>query len=67
MSFKVKDLAMNVGGSIDEASTCSTWTRQTSGGASGASCSISLFLRDGTGGRNLSTLRAQLRQVMTRA
>jgi hypothetical protein len=64
MSFKVKDLAMNVGVSIEEASTCSTWTRQTSGGAS---CSISLFLRDGAGGRNLSTLRAQLRQVMARA
>ena len=66
MSFKVKDLAMNVGGlNVDEASTCSTWTRQ-NGGQSGA-CSISLFLADGTGARNLSVLKAQLRQVVSRA
>jgi hypothetical protein len=66
MSFKVKDLAMNVGGlNVDEASTCSTWTRQT-GGNSGV-CSISLFMADGTGGRNLSVLRARLRQAVALA
>jgi hypothetical protein len=66
MSFKVKDLAMNVGGgNVDEASTCSTWTR-VSGGNSGA-CSISAFLVDGPGARNLSVLRAQLRQIVSRA
>jgi hypothetical protein len=64
MSFKVKDLAMNVGGlNVDEASTCSTWTRQT-GGNSG--CAISTFLIDGTGG-NLAVLRARLRQAVSRA
>jgi hypothetical protein len=65
MSFKVKDLAMNVGGFVDEASTCGTWTRQ-NGGNSGA-CSISAFLIDGTGARNLSVLRAHLRRAVARA
>ncbi|HEX3130890.1 MAG TPA: hypothetical protein VH394_26380 [Thermoanaerobaculia bacterium] len=65
MSFKVKDLAMNVGGgNVDEASTCSTWTR-ISGGNAG--CANSGFLVDGPGGRNLSVLRAQLRRAVTRA
>jgi hypothetical protein len=63
MSFKVKDLAMNVGGlNVDEASTCSTWTRQ-----NGGICSISIAPFDGNGSRNLSALRAQLRQVVARA
>jgi hypothetical protein len=66
MSFKVKDLAMNVGGgNVDEASTCSTWTR-ISGGNSGI-CGISAFPVDGPGARNLSALRAQLRQIVSRA
>jgi hypothetical protein len=66
MSFKVKDLAMNVGGlNVDEASTCSTWTR-VSGGNSGI-CGISASPVDGLGTRNLSALRAQLRQVVARA
>jgi hypothetical protein len=64
MSFKVKDLAMNVGGfNVDEASTCSTWTRiQT-----GKDCGISASPFEGMGNRNLSALRAQLWQVVTRA
>jgi hypothetical protein len=64
MSFKVKDLAMNVGGlNVDEASTCSTWTRiQT-----GKDCGISASPFEGLGTRNLSALRAQLRQVVARA
>lgn len=62
MSFKVKDLAMNV---VDEASTCSTWTRL-NGGNSGA-CSISAVPVDGTGNRNLSALKAQLRRIVARA
>jgi hypothetical protein len=66
MSFKVKDLAMNVGGlNVDEASTCSTWTRQQSGNS--GICSISVCPVDGSGTRNLSALRAQLRQVVARA
>jgi hypothetical protein len=65
MSFKVKDLAMNVGGlNVDEASTCSTWTRVS--GNSGA-CGISASPFEGLGTRNLSALRAQLRQVVARA
>lgn len=64
MSFKVKDLAMNVGGlNVDEASTCSTWTRVNGG----FSCSISAFAAEGAGGRNLSVLKTQLRQVVSRA
>ena len=64
MSFKVKDLAMNVGGfNVDEASTCSTWTRfQTC-----KDCGIRASPFNGSGNRNLSALRAQLRQVVTRA
>jgi hypothetical protein len=64
MSFKVKDLAMNVGGFVDEASTCSTWTRQQGGNSGG--CSISMFLADGAGASNLSVLRARLRQAVAR-
>ena len=64
MSFKVKDLAMNVGGlNVDEASTCSTWTRVNGG----FSCSVSAFAADGSGGRNLSALKAQLRRAVSRA
>lgn len=63
MSFTVKDLAMNVGGlNVDEASTCSTWTRQ-----NGGNCSISVFPVDGGSRSNLSVLKAQLRQVVSRA
>lgn len=62
MSFKVKDLAMNI---VSEASTCSTWTRIS--GNSGNSCTVSAMPVDGTGGRNLSALRAQLRRIVARA
>jgi hypothetical protein len=64
MSFKVKDLAMNVGGlNADDTSTCTTLTRTTSG-----DCLGSLFFRDGasSGNRNLSLLKAQLRQAVAR-
>ena len=65
MSFKVKDLAMNIVGlNVDEASTCSTWTRVTGGNAG---CSASAVPVDGTGGRNLSALRTQLRGIVARA
>jgi hypothetical protein len=64
MSFKVKDLAMNVG-YVDGASTCSTWTRVS--GASGNSCTVSNLFVDGAGGRNLAALKSQLRQAVARA
>lgn len=65
MSFKVKDLAMNVGGlNLEEASTCSTWTR-VSGGNAG--CAASAFLAEGTGTHNLAALRNQLRRAVSRA
>jgi hypothetical protein len=65
MSFKVKDLAMNVGGlNADDTSTCTTLTRPT-----GDTCSVSLFFRDGASSRNrnLSLLKSQLRQIVARA
>jgi hypothetical protein len=66
MSFKVKDLAMHVGMTAVEPSTCGTWTRTTSGMQE--TCGISAFGADGQrGGRNLSTLKAQLRQAVARA
>jgi hypothetical protein len=61
MSFKVKDLALNV---VSEASTCSTWTRVS--GNSGA-CAMTAMPMDGRGDRNLSALRAQLRRMVARA
>jgi hypothetical protein len=65
MSFKVKDLSVSL--SIDDGgSTCTTLTKPT-GGETGA-CIGSLFLQDGAAGRrNLSVLRNQLRNAMTRA
>lgn len=63
MSFKVKDLAMNVGGlNADDASTCTTLTRT-------SDCLSSAFFREGGKGRssNLSLLKAQLRQAVARA
>jgi hypothetical protein len=66
MSFKVKDLAMHVGLSGMEASTCGTWTRTTSGIEE--TCGISGFFDGQRGqGRNLSALKAQLRQAVARA
>lgn len=67
MSFKVKELAMSVGGlNINEASTCSTWTRQQTG-VGGSFCTISAVPVAGPGARNLSALRAQLRQAVAQA
>ncbi|MES1245581.1 MAG: hypothetical protein ABUT39_28505 [Acidobacteriota bacterium] len=64
MSFKVKDLAMNVGAfNVNEASTCSTWTR-VSGGNSGI-CGVSASPFAG-GESHLAALRAQLRQAVSR-
>jgi len=65
MSFKVKDLAMNVGDLNDDTlSTCTTLTRTTSG-----DCLASLYFGEGARGRsgNLSVLKAQLRQAVARA
>ncbi len=62
MSFKVKDLAISV--SFEEASTCGTWTRTTSG----IECLDSVYFRQGNSvRRNLSVLKAQLRQAVARA
>jgi hypothetical protein len=67
MSFKVKDLAMHVGLSGMELSTCGTWTRTTSGIEE--TCVGSVLFGDGQRGRgrNLSALKAQLRQAVARA
>lgn len=64
MSFKVKDLAMNVSFNVADASTCSTWTRQQTA-ISGCGASGSPF--DVMGTRPLDALRVQLRQVVSRA
>jgi hypothetical protein len=65
MSFKVKDLSVNLEGSIyDELSTCTTQTKPT-----GSPCTISLFDWDnGPASRrhNLSALKAQLRRAVAR-
>jgi hypothetical protein len=64
MSFKVKDLAMHVVLNA-EASTCGTWTRTTSGLE--GTCEGSFFDGQRGQGRNLSALKAQLRQAVARA
>ena len=64
MSFKVKDLAVSI--SVDEGSTCTTMTKPTGGDT--LACLGSLFWQNGAGRqRNLATLKAQLRNAMTRA
>ncbi len=63
MSFKVKDLAISVGAG-EVISTCGTWTRTTSG----MECVESLQFRQETSvRRNLSVLKAQLRQAVGQA
>jgi hypothetical protein len=63
MSFKVKDLMINVGGlQYDDLSTCTLVTRTT-----GAGCIDSIYDRAQRARNELSLLRAQLRQAATRA
>ncbi|MEA2564335.1 MAG: hypothetical protein QOH06_5839 [Acidobacteriota bacterium] len=64
MSFKVKDLMINVGPLQNEdLSTCTHWTRTTGG----AGCIDSLFDNAQRARHELSLLKAQLRQSATRA
>jgi hypothetical protein len=63
MSFKVKDLMVNVGPMQNEASTCTYWTRTTGG----AGCVDSLFDHGMRAKHELSLLKAQLRRAATRA
>jgi hypothetical protein len=64
MSFKVKDLSVSL--SADDASTCTTLTKPTGGDT--LACLGSLFWQNGAARqRNLATLKAQLRNAMTRA
>ena len=65
MSFKVKDLMINVGPLQNEDySTCTYWTR-TTGGAGG--CIDSVFDHAQRARHELSLLKAQLRHSATRA
>jgi len=65
MSFKVKDLMINVGPlQSEEASTCTYWTRTTSGAGG---CIDSLFDNANRARHELSLLKAQLRRSATRA
>lgn len=64
MSFKVKDLMVNVGPlQTEDASTCTHWTRTTGG----LGCVDSLFDRAQRARHELSLLKAQLRRSATRA
>lgn len=63
MSFKVKDLSVSL--SVDDGSTCTTMTKPTGGET--LACGSSLFMQNGAAGRNLATLKTQLRKAMTRA
>ena len=63
MSFKVKDLMINVGPLLDsEPSTCTFVTRTT-----GAGCIDSIFDHGQRAKHELSLLKAQLRQAATQA
>jgi hypothetical protein len=63
MSFKVKDLMVNVGPLQNEASTCTFWTRTSGGGG----CIDSLFDNAQRAKHELSLLKAQLRRSAARA
>lgn len=63
MSFKVKDLMINVGPLQDEPYTCTLVTRTTGG----AGCVDSIFDHGQRARHELSLLKAQLRQSATRA
>ncbi len=62
MSFKVKDLAMSVGGVGLADDPCTTQTRPTTSGCVGGS----LFPHEERRRSNLSLLRAQLRRSVAR-
>lgn len=62
MSFKVKDLMVNVAPSFNEASTCTLITRPT-----GGACIDSVFDHGQRAKHELSLLKAQLRRVAERA
>lgn len=65
MSFKVKDLMINVGPmQSEELSTCTYWTRTTSGAGG---CVDSLFDHGMRAKHEISLLKAQLRRAATRA
>ncbi|HWM95397.1 MAG TPA: hypothetical protein VN493_31880 [Thermoanaerobaculia bacterium] len=68
MTFKVKDLIVGVGTEINtEPSTCTGWTRTTTGGLG---CLDSLLFGQANGeraGQGLSLLRSRLRQAVQRA
>lgn len=63
MSFKVKDLTMNLGYDdiLEGGDTCSGVTKPT------GCINASIFWQSGTASRNLSVLKGQLRKAMTRA
>ena len=64
MSFKVKDLMVNVGPlQSEDASTCTHWTRTTGG----LGCVDSIFDHAQRAKHELSLLKAQLRRSATRA
>jgi hypothetical protein len=63
MSFKVKDLMINVGPLESDASTCTNWTRTTGG----LGCVDSLFDNAQRASHQLSLLKAQLRRSARRA
>ncbi|HWN42549.1 MAG TPA: hypothetical protein VNW71_10020 [Thermoanaerobaculia bacterium] len=63
MSFKVKDLMINVGPLQNDASTCPLLSRTTGG----LGCVDSLFDRAQRASHELSLLKAQLRRSATRA
>ena len=65
MSFKVKDLMINVGPlqNEDEYSTCTYWTRTTGG----AGCIDSVFDHGQRAKHELALLKTQLRRSATRA
>jgi hypothetical protein len=62
MSFKVKDLMINVGPLQNDASTCTYPSR-----TGGAGCADSLFDNSQRARHELSLLKAQLRRSATRA
>lgn len=63
MSFKVKDLMINVGPLQEDPSTCTNWTRTTGG----LGCVDSVFDNSQRSRHELSLLKAQLRRSAMRA
>lgn len=62
MSFKVKDLSINL--SVEDASTCTTLTKPTGGETFAGG---GWFVRQESARRTLAVLKTQLRHAMTRS